>query len=53
MKGDCGRCLEMRLAEIPGHDVNWTRVMVAIKVDLTGLKDDTWKYFMGLRLVVS
>ena len=27
MKGDRGRCLEMRLAERPGHDVKWPIVV--------------------------
>ena len=38
MKGDWGRCLEIRLADKPGHDVNWPFLMAEIKVDLTGLK---------------
>ena len=44
MKGDCGRCLETRLAEIPGHEVKWPRLMVVMKVDLTGLKAALWNY---------
>ena len=53
MKGDCGICLEMRLAERPGHDVKWIRLMAVMKVDLTGLKDAVWKYLESLHLVVS
>ena len=53
MKGDCGRCLEMRLAESPGRDVKWPRLMVAMKVDLTGLKTDAWKYLASLHFVLS
>ena len=28
----------MRLADRPGHEVNWPLLMAAMKVDLTGLK---------------
>ena len=38
MKEDWGRCLEIRLADRPGHDVKWPLLMAAMKVDLTGLK---------------
>ena len=38
MKEDCGRCLDIRLAERPVHDVNWPLLMAEMKVDLTGLK---------------
>ena len=38
MKGDWGRCLEMKLADRSGHDVKWPLLMEAMKVDLTGLK---------------
>ena len=38
MKGDRGRCFEMRLADRPGHEVKWPLLMAARKVDLTGLK---------------
>ena len=37
-KGDWERCLEMRLADMPGHEVKWLLLMAAMKVDLTGLK---------------
>ena len=53
MKGDCGRCLEMRLAERPDHNLKWPGLMAVMKVDLTGLKAATWKYFSSSRLVVS
>ena len=53
MKEDWGRCLGIRLEEMPGHDVKWSLLMVAMKVDLTGLKDAAWKYWASLRLVVS
>ena len=53
MKGNCGRFLEMRLAERPGHDVKCPRLMDVIKVDLTGLKAEAWKYLASLRLVES
>ena len=43
MKEDFGRCLDMRLAERPGHDLKWPRLMTAMKVDLTGLKADVLK----------
>ena len=38
MKGDWGRCLEIRLTDRPGHDVKWPLLMAEMKVDLTGLK---------------
>ena len=38
MKGDWGRCLEMRLADRPGHEVKWTLLMAATKAELTGIK---------------
>ena len=38
MKGDWGRCFEMRLAYRLGHEVKWPFFMAARKVDLTGLK---------------
>ena len=44
MKGDCGRCLDMRLAESPVHDVKWHWLMAAMKVDLMRLKADAWNY---------
>ena len=53
MKGDWERCLEIRLAEIPVHDVKWTLLMAEMKVELTGLKAAAWKYWASLRLVVS
>ena len=53
MKGDCGRCLEMRLAERPGHDAKWPHFMADMKVDLTGMKAAAWKYLASLRFVVS
>ena len=53
MKGDCGRCLEMRLAKRLDHDVKWPWLMVAMKVDLTGLKAAAWKYLASSHLVVS
>ena len=53
MKGYCGRCFEMRLAERPGHDVKWPRLMEAMKVYLTELKAATWNYLVSLRLVLS
>ena len=53
MKGDCGRFLEMRLVERPGHDVKWLWLMVVMKVDLTGMKSDAWKYLASSHLMVS
>ena len=53
MKGDCGRCLEMRHAERPAHDVKWPWLMAAMKIYLTGLKADAWKYLVSSCLVVS
>ena len=53
MKGYWGRCLEIRLAERPFHDVKWPLLMAAIKVELTVLKADAWKYWESLCLVVS
>ena len=53
MKGDCGRFLDIRLSERPGHKVKWTRLMAVMKVDLTGLKDATWNYLASSYLVVS
>ena len=53
MKGDRGRCLEMRLAERPGHNVKWPRLMAVMKVNLMGLKADAWKHLASLCLVVS
>ena len=53
MKGDFGRCLEMRLEEKPGHDVKWPWLMAVMKVYLTGLKAAAWKYLSSLHLVVS
>ena len=47
MKGYCGRFLVMRLAEIPGHDMKWPRLMMVMKVDLMGLKADAWKYLVS------
>ena len=52
MKGDCERCLEIRLAERPGHDVNFPWLMEVMKVYLIGLKADMWNYLESLRLVV-
>ena len=48
-----GRYLEIRLAERPGHDMKWPLLMAAIKVELTVLKADAWKYWESLCLVVS
>ena len=53
MKEDCGRCLEIRLSERPGHDVKWTLLMAEMKVDLTGMKASVWKYWESSCLVVS
>ena len=53
MKEDRGRCLNIRLAERPGHDVKWPLLMAAMKVDLTGLKAAAWKYWESSRLVLS
>ena len=53
MKEGCGRCLEIRLAERPCHDVKGPSLMVEMKVDLTGLKATAWKYWASSRLVVS
>ena len=52
MKGDCGRCLDVRLAERPFCDIKWPQLMAVMKVDLTGLKAATWKYLASSRLVV-
>ena len=38
MKGDWGRCLEMKFSDRPGYDVNCLVLMAEMKVDLTGLK---------------
>ena len=53
MKDDCGRCLEIRLAERPVHDVKWPLLMVYMMVDFTGLKAAAWKYWSSSRLVIS
>ena len=53
MKGDCGRYLETRIAERPGHDVKWPSLMALMNVDLTVLKAAAWKYLASLCLVVS
>ena len=53
MKEDFGIFLDIRLAERPGHDAKWDFLMADIKVDLTGLKASTWKYWASSRLVVS
>ena len=53
MKGYCGRCLEMRLAERPDHDMKWPWLMSVMKVDLTGMKAATWNYLASSRLVLS
>ena len=53
VKGDCGRFLDMRLAERPGHDVKWPWLMAVMKVDLTGLKAAAWKYLESSCLFVS
>ena len=53
MKGDCGRCLEMRLAKRPVRDVNWPRLMSVMKVDFMGLKAAAWKYLASSHFVVS
>ena len=38
VKGDWVRCLEMRLADRPGHEVKWPLLMATTKVDFTGMK---------------
>ena len=38
VKGDWGRCLEMILSDMPGHEVKWLLFMEEVKVDLTGLR---------------
>ena len=38
MKGDWGRCLDMRLVDRPGHEVKWPLVMAAMNVYLKGLE---------------
>ena len=53
MKGDCGRCLEIRFAERPGHGMKWPWLMAVINVDFTGLKAAVWKYLASLSLVLS
>ena len=53
MKRDCGKFLEMRLAERTDHDVKWHWLMVVMRVNLTELKDATWYYLASTRLVVS
>ena len=53
MKGGCGICLEMSLAERLGHEVKWPRLMAVMKVDLTGLKAAAWKYLASSRFLVS
>ena len=53
MKKDCGRYLEIRLAERTGHDVKWPLLMAEMKVDLTGLKAAVWNYWASFHLVVS
>ena len=52
MKGYCGRCLEMRLAERPDHDMKWPWLMTVIKVDFPVLKTSAWKYLASSCLVV-
>ena len=47
MKEDCGRFLEIRLAQRPGHDVKWPLLVAEMKVDLTGLKSDACKYWVS------
>ena len=53
MKGDCGICLDISLAERPGHDVKWPQLIAVINVDLTGLKAAEWNYLVSSRLVFS
>ena len=38
MKGYWGIFLEIRLADMPGHDMKWQFLMTAMNVDLIGLK---------------
>ena len=52
MKGYCGGCLEIRLAERSGRDVKWLRLMAVMKVDFMVLKAASWKYLASSRLVV-
>ena len=52
MKGDCGRCLEMRLVERPDHDAKGHRLMELMKIYFTGLKAAAWNYLASLCLVV-
>ena len=53
MEGGCGRLLEMRFVERPGHDMKCPQLMAVMKVDLTGLKDSAWNYLATSRLMVS
>ena len=53
MKEDCGRYLDIRFAERPGHDGKWPLLMADMKVDLTGMKAVSMKYWASSRLVVS
>ena len=53
MKEDCGRCLEIRLVEIPGHEIKWPLLMAEMNVDLTGMKAAAWNYWASSRLVLS
>ena len=52
MKGDWGRCLEMRLADRPGHEVEWPLLMAEMKVDFTDLKAAAYNYWVSSRLVM-
>ena len=53
MKGDCGRCLEMRFVERPVHDVKCPLFMAVMKVYLAGLKAAAWNYLASSLLVMS
>ena len=53
MKRDWGRCLDMRLADRPGHEVKWPLLMATMKVELTGLKAAALNYWASSRLVMS
>ena len=39
-EGRLGKILEIRPADMPGHEFKWPLLMTAMKVDLTGLEAD-------------
>ena len=41
-----GKCLRTRAEVRTGHGVETPEVMVAVQVNMTGLKADRWRYFI-------